>query len=156
MRYGCIRTRSHSPAPSGPRLSQMAFDTPRRPRPWTSPGPPERPDLGLRSAPALAPAAAASSETARAWPSVYGRLEVDEVGDGQQRRVELRLAEATPSAGSAPITASQVLPASSPSRIVSALRTERSGQDGVELRPGPLVGQRHRRSGAARCGGPPR
>ena len=32
-----MRTRSHSPAPSGPGLSQIEFDTPSRPRPWTSP-----------------------------------------------------------------------------------------------------------------------
>src|SRR5215469_11990588 len=32
-----MRTRSHSPAPSGPRLSQIEFDTPSRPSPWTSP-----------------------------------------------------------------------------------------------------------------------
>ena len=37
VRYGCIRTRSHSPAPSGPGLSQIEFETPSRPKPCTSP-----------------------------------------------------------------------------------------------------------------------
>ena len=37
VRYGCMRTRSHSPAPSGPGLSQIEFDTPSRPKPCTRP-----------------------------------------------------------------------------------------------------------------------
>ena len=36
VRYGAIRTRSHSPGPSGPGLSQIALETPSRPRSWTS------------------------------------------------------------------------------------------------------------------------
>ena len=37
VRYGCSRTRSSSAAVSGPGLSQIAFETPRRPRSCTSP-----------------------------------------------------------------------------------------------------------------------
>jgi hypothetical protein len=32
VKYGCMRTRSHSPGPNAPRLSQMALDTPSRPK----------------------------------------------------------------------------------------------------------------------------
>ena len=45
VRYGCSRTRSSSASVSRPGLSQMALDTPRRPRSWIRPGPAERGDL---------------------------------------------------------------------------------------------------------------
>ena len=73
VRYGCSRTRSHSPAPSGPGLSQIAFETPSRPRSWTRPA--RRSKLVSSSArPSCTAVAAASSDTARACPSVYGDL----------------------------------------------------------------------------------
>ena len=63
VRYGCMRTRSRSPAPSGPPLSQMAFDTPSRPSPWTAPA---RRNVSPPSptSPSVVPAAAATSATA--------------------------------------------------------------------------------------------
>ena len=87
VRYGCRRTRSHSPAPSGPRLSQIAFETPSRPRSCTRPArrsvrtsssgsPSCRPRLGREL-----------GDRARVAERVR-RLEVDEVRDRQQRRVE--------------------------------------------------------------------
>ena len=70
MRYGCSRTRSHSPAPSGPRLSQIAFETPSRPRSCTSPA--RRSVVSSSGSPCSTAARAASSATACAWPSMYG------------------------------------------------------------------------------------
>ena len=88
VRYGCIRTRSHSPAPSGPRLSQIAFETPSRPKSCTSPrgAASASPLAAARAAPA---ASAASSATALRVAERVRRLQVDEVRDREQRRVEL-------------------------------------------------------------------
>ena len=63
VKYGCSRTRSHSPAPSGPGLSQIEFETPRRPKSWTSPA---RYSVSTSPGwrPSWRPAAAASSATA--------------------------------------------------------------------------------------------
>ena len=67
VRYGCSRTRSHSPAPSGPGLSQIAFETPSRPRSCTSPA-----RRSVTASPSAGPAARARRElaTAPACPSV--------------------------------------------------------------------------------------
>ena len=75
-----MRTRSHSPAPSGPGLSQMALETPRRPRPWTSPAR-RRVATSTSASPSCSPAAAARSATAASMAERVGRLQVDEVGD---------------------------------------------------------------------------
>ena len=88
VRYGCIRTRSHSPAPSGPRLSQIAFETPSRPRSCTRPA---RRSVRTSSVGEPEPRAAASAASSRDRPRVaerVRRLQIDEVRDRQQRRVE--------------------------------------------------------------------
>ena len=82
-----MRTRSHSPAPSGPGLSQIAFETPSRPRSCTSPA-----RRSVRTSPSPSPtcaaASAASSATARACPSVYGDFRSTKFAIATQRRVE--------------------------------------------------------------------
>ena len=67
VRYGCRRTRSHSPAPSGPRLSQIAFETPSRPKPWTRPARRVASRLGE---PLLDGGAGGELGDAFAWPSM--------------------------------------------------------------------------------------
>ena len=92
VKYGCSRTRSISPGVSGPRLSQIAFDTPSRPRSWTSPA--RRSVLSSESgSPRSRAAAPARSATPREWPIVYGRLQVDEVADRVECCVELDVGE---------------------------------------------------------------
>ena len=108
VRYGCRRTRSHSPAPSGPRLSQIAFDTPSRPKSWTSPARRSvrasslgQPELRRRRGGEL-------GDRARVAERVR-RLEVDEVRDRASSAASNRSPESTTaSAGSASITASHV------------------------------------------------
>src|SRR3954453_10711585 len=87
VRYGWMRTRSHSPAPSGPRLSQIEFETPRRPRPCTRPARRSVRTV-LSGAPDCAPAWAGEVGDRAGVAERVGRLEVDEGGDRQQRRVE--------------------------------------------------------------------
>ncbi len=88
VRYGCIRTRSHSPTASGPALSQMPFDTPSRPNPWTRPA-----RLRVRTSPSSSPSSAPGRGSQFGdGPGVAERerrLEIDVVGDRQQCRVEL-------------------------------------------------------------------
>ena len=69
-----MRTRSHSPAPSGPRLSQMEFDTPSRPSPWTSPARRSVDQVARRQLRAAPRRRRRAPTTARAWPSMYGDL----------------------------------------------------------------------------------
>ena len=105
-----MRTRSHSPAPSGPGLSQIAFDTPSRPRPCTSPARRSVTHGRRRRGRASRPPRPTRSATAAGVPERVRRLEVDEVGDRQRApRRTARRRQATASAGSAAITASQVL-----------------------------------------------
>ena len=139
-----MRTRSHSPAPSGPRLSQIEFDTPSRPSPCTSPA--RRSVIRSPAASSsCAPAAAARSATARAWPSVYGDLRSTKSATATSAASNCSPDSWTPSAGSAAITASQVRAESSPSRIASASAHSNAESVGIELRAGALAGQRRRR-----------
>ena len=63
VKYGCIRTRSHSPAPSGPGLSLIELEMPSRPNPCTRPA--RRSDaISLAGKPSTLPAAEASADTA--------------------------------------------------------------------------------------------
>ena len=48
VKYGCSQTRSRSPAPSGPRLSQIVLETPRRPKSCDESRAAERADVGFR------------------------------------------------------------------------------------------------------------
>ena len=91
VRYGCRRTRSHSPGPSGPRLSQIAFETPSRPKSCTRPA---RRSVAprARAARAARPLGGELGDGARVAERVR-RLQVDEVRDRQQRRVELLVGE---------------------------------------------------------------
>ena len=72
LRYGCRRTRSSSACVSGPRLSQIAFETPRRPRSCTRPA--RRRASRRRPAARRARRRAARSATPRECPIVYGDL----------------------------------------------------------------------------------
>ena len=82
-----MRTRSHSPAPSGPRLSQIEFETPRRPRPCTRPAR-RSVRTSLSEAPSLRARLRGEVGDRAGVAERVRRLEVDEVGDRQQRRVE--------------------------------------------------------------------
>ena len=117
----------------------MAFDTPRRPRPWTTAGPPERPDLDIVQ-PELGAGTARRARRQRPRVAQHvRRLEVDEIGDGQQRRVELRLVEVHAESRfgrRSPRPRSRR--ASNPSRIVSALAQNVGGHDGSNWDPARL------------------
>ncbi len=82
-----MRTRSSSPAPSGPGLSQIEFEMPSRPRSWTRPA-----RRSVRTAsperPSCAPACGRKLGDGRCVAEAVRRLEVDEVRDGQERGVE--------------------------------------------------------------------
>ena len=102
VRYGCIRTRSHSPAPSGPRLSQIAFETPSRPRSCTRPARRSVQHVVLGQSELPRRPAAARSATARAWPSVYGDFRSTKLAIATQRRVEALAPRARPRAPARP------------------------------------------------------
>ena len=125
-----MRIRSHSPAPSGPGLSQIAFETPRRPRSCTRPA---RRSVSTSAAgrPSTRPRVRGELGDRARVPERVGRLEVDEVGDGRQRGVERRRpCSRRRSAGSAATTASQVRDGVEPRR--RAVR-----RPPHERRPGP-------------------
>ena len=145
VRYGCMRTRSHSPAPSGPRLSQIAFDTPSRPKSCTRPA-----RRSVRTSPSDSPSCVAGlsgqlGDRARVAEGVR-RLQVDEVRDRQQRRVELLARRAR---RRAPARRRSPRPRSRPSRArrrslpASAHRSVASV--GIELLAAALAGERRRR-----------
>ena len=138
VRYGCRRTRSHSPAPSGPRLSQIAFETPSRPKSCTSPA---RRSVRTSASgrPSCAPAAAARSATAREWPRVYGDLRSTKFAIATSAASKRSHERTTASVGSASITASQV------SSVVEALQdhlafgADQLGEVRIELVVGALA-----------------
>ena len=83
-----MRTRSHSPALSGPGRSQIEFETPSRPKPctsparrsiWTSPG----------DSPRRRPASCGQVGDCDRMAESERRLQVDEIRDGGQRAVQL-------------------------------------------------------------------
>ena len=157
VKYGCIRTRSHSPAPSGPGLSQIEFDTPSRPKSWTSPARRSVVHLVRRQPELRAAAPAASSATAPRVAERVRRLEVDEVGDRLERGVELRRpSDTTVSAGSASITASQVATESSSSKIFSASVAHDATSAGSNCCPARARASSRRRVDPAGCDGRPR
>ena len=82
-----MRTRSHSPAPSGPRLSQIAFDTPSRPKSCTSPA---RRSVRTSSpaSPSCAPGLGREVRDRARMSERVRRLQVDEVRDRGQRVVD--------------------------------------------------------------------
>ena len=137
VKYGCSRTRSISPGVSGPRLSQIAFDTPSRPRSWTSPGSAQRPLVRSRAVPApgrphrRGPRPRASG---RSCTGTSGRR------SRRPRRVPRRARRrraATSRAGSTAITASQLLTDSSSSNRSGATSQKSStsvGSNWVPLR----------------------
>ena len=81
------------PAVSGPALSQIAFDTPSRPKPGDEPGPAEQLLLRGRQAEARRPRPRPGSRPPLECPSGEGRLEVDEPADRGQRLVALGLGQ---------------------------------------------------------------
>ena len=87
VRYGCSRTRSHSPAPSGPRLSQIAFETPSRPKSCTSPA---RRSVRTSASdrPKLRAGRGGEVGHRAGVAEAVRRLQIDEVRDRQQRGVE--------------------------------------------------------------------
>ena len=147
---GCSRTRSHSPAPSGPGLSQIAFETPSRPRPWTSAGAAQRAHLVLRQPEPAPPASAASSATACAWPSVYGDLRSTKSAIASSAASTARRTSTTASAGSASITASHVATASSPREHLRLVAERAPRQRRVEL-----LRRRARRASSLAASTPP-
>ena len=113
VRYGCSRTRSASAWPSGPRLSQMLFGTPSRPRSWTSPARRIWPAAGSPSPYAVA-ACMARSATPREWPRVYRDFTSAKSAIASSAESNASPVSRIPSAGSALSTASQLLASSSP------------------------------------------
>ena len=98
-------------------------------------GPAQRARPRRRRARAVAPAAAARSATAAGVPERVRRLQVDEVGDGEQRGVELaRRSSTTSSAGSAAMTASQVVAVVEAVEDRSRRRAQQARRARVELR----------------------
>ena len=83
-----MRTRSHSPALSGPGRSQIEFDTPSRPKPCTSPA---RRSVSTCSGGNPSSAAGLLRQVSDRDRMTQGerRLQVHEVRDGRQRAVEL-------------------------------------------------------------------
>ena len=119
VRYGCMRTRSHSPGPSGPALSQIEFEIPSRPRSCASPA---RRSVRTSASvsPSCAPATAARSATACACPSVYGDLRSTKFAIASSAASNRSSGSSTASAGSDSMTASHVETASRSERIASA------------------------------------
>ncbi len=75
-----------------------------------------------------------------------GRFQIDEIGDGQQRHIELRLVEVDAKGRLGPDHLAPSLPGIQPVQDRFGVGAERRSQGGVELRTGPLAGQRYRRS----------
>ena len=153
---GASRTRSHSPTPSGPGLSQIAFDTPSRPRSCTSPARRSSRASSSRS-PSCAAVAAASSATARAWPSVYGDLRSTKSAIASSASSNASSESVTRSGGSASITASHVVRgvelAEDPVRIGAQRSRERRRVELRARRAARPARAPHRRR---RAGAPPR
>ena len=153
VRYGCMRTRSHSPAPSGPRLSQIAFDTPSRPKSCTSPA-----RRSVRTSPSGEPELRRRPPRRARRPRASGRACTATSGRRSSRSPRAPRRTARPrarraSAGSASITASQVPTASRPSRIASGVGADERGERRVELLARALAARapsprRRRRRGA--------
>ena len=85
----------------------MPFDTPSRPKPWTSPA---RRSVctSPRRVRARRPRSAASSATAREWPSVYGDLRSTKLAIASSAASNCSSDSTTVSAGSASMTADHV------------------------------------------------
>ena len=158
VRYGCMRTRSHSPAPSGPGLSQIAFDTPSRPKSCTSPA--------RRTACAPRPAGRPRSRRGRGgelgdracMPERVRRLQVDEVGDREQRVVDLVAGQ-----HDARARARRRSPLRQVPTVVEAVesssrraRTTMSASAGSNCVPAAVAGERRPRRRRRRRGGRPR
>ncbi len=143
VKYGCSQTRSRSPAVSGPGLSQIALEIPRRPKVVREARPPERHDIAVGHSQRDAGAALRSATAARMAEEV-GRLEVDEVRRRPPERVSKRSPVTT--------TGSRVRPRSrGPSgrrsrgpRMSSARRRTASGQLRSEQPAAGLPGERAR------------
>ena len=120
VRYGCMR---HPLPLAGAQRARLVPDRVRDAEPpevVTQTGAVERPDIGPAPSRVSSPAAAASSATARAWPSVYGDFRSTKFATATQRVVEPLSRQHHVSAGSASITASHVAIASRPAKIASA------------------------------------
>ena len=152
-----MRTRSHSPAPSGPGLSQIAFDTPSRPKPCTRPA--RRSVLHVAGGeseprPRPRPAARRPPGRARACTATSGRRSRR---SPTQRRVELVVATA---ARRAPARRRSPRPTSARRRGRRGSRRRRPRQQpaerGIELRARPACGPARRRRRRRRRGAPPR
>ena len=137
VRYGYIRTRSHSPALSGPGRSQIEFDTPSRPNPCTNPA---RRSISTCSggSPSLRPASSASSATATEWPSVNGDFRSTKFAMAASARSSWSGDSSMASAGSAAITVRQAGTASRPPNISSARAHSSATRAGSNCLPARL------------------
>ena len=88
VRYGCRRTRSHSPAPNADGLSQIAFEMPSRPSPCTSPAR-RRVATSVSDMPSRRPASLAQVGHRRGMAEAIGRFQVDEARHRPERLVQL-------------------------------------------------------------------
>ena len=122
-------------------MSQIAFETPSRPRSWTRPA--RRSTLVSSSArPSCTAVAAASSDTALACPSVYGDLRSTKSASASSAWSKAAPERVTRSAGSASITAFQVRPGVEPAEDLVRSGAEGRRQRRVELQAGAAFGQR--------------
>ena len=145
------------PAPSGPRLSQIAFEMPSRPRSCTRPA--RRIVVVSSGSPSSTAARAASSATACAWPSMYGDFRSTKFAIASSAASNCSPVSVTASAGSASITASHVADRVEAGQQLGRLRVDdvaerrdRTGRRGARARaPGP---RRPRRRGARPRGTP--
>ena len=157
VRYGCSRTRSHSPAPSGAGLVPDRVRDAEPAEAVHQPGAAQRAQLSSGGSPSRAPAAAASSATARAWPSDVRRLQVDEVRDRQQRGVEALAREHD---GERRLGVDHRVPRADGRRGRRGSRRRRrrraSASAGSNCSPRALARERARRLDARRRGAPPR
>ena len=145
------------PAPSGPGLSQIAFDTPSRPKSCTSPARRSVRTLALGEPEPRAGRGGEVGDRARVAERVR-RLEVDEVRDRRQRRVELarrRARRRAPARRRSPRP--RCRRASRPPRIVVGVGAQqRARAPGSNCLPRALAGERRRRRRRRRRGGRPR
>ena len=137
-----MRMRSHSPALSGPGRSQIAFDTPSRPKPCTSPA---RRSISTSSpgSPSLRPASPARSATATEWPRVNGDFRSTKFAMAASALSSCASDNPTASAGSAAITVCHAGMASRPPKM-SPARAYQRGQRRVELLTCLPPGERRR------------
>ena len=134
VRYGYIRTRSHSPALSGPGRSQIEFDTPSRPKPCTSPA---RRSSGTSAggSPSRPPASPARIATAAEWPSMNGDFRSTKFAMAVSARSSSAADRQTASSGSAPMTAGHAGIMSRPPNMSGARSHSSAASAGSNCRP---------------------